>query len=206
MFFSTVSDGQGKGSGVSKDLRLSKCLLSSLLFYPSWDSCFYQRGGEGNVHFTVLRSSNPVAAERVCLVLCPLFYTDRQRDALVCFGKADILTNLWYLPISSTDCSAFQLFASPPSNTNKHVPISLPALLYFVFFVFSPSRPAILAWCRLNKDVSITPRPESNLRLDDSFKGSDRVRVQLSNRSLNTYQCNARLEESRFKHWTIHPH
>lgn len=34
VFFSTVSDGQGKGSGVSKDLRLSKYLLSSLLVIP----------------------------------------------------------------------------------------------------------------------------------------------------------------------------
>jgi len=41
MYFSTVSDGQGKGSCV---LRLSKCLLSSLLFHPSWDSWFYSAG------------------------------------------------------------------------------------------------------------------------------------------------------------------
>lgn len=170
--------------------------------YPTWDSWFYQREKKETVHFTVLCSSNPVAADCVCLVPCPLFYTDRQRDVHGCSGQGDILTNRSYLPINAD----IQLFASPPSNTNKHVPIFRPAFLYFLFFVFSPSRPAILAWCRLNKDVNITPHPESNLRLDDSFKGSDGVRVQLSNRSLNTYQCNARLEESWFKHWTIHPH
>lgn len=77
MFFSTVSDGQGKGSGVSKDFRLSKCLLSSLLFIPLGIPGFIRREKrKGNVHFTVLRSSNPVVAERVCLVLSPLFYTD----------------------------------------------------------------------------------------------------------------------------------
>lgn len=77
VFFSTVSDGQGKGSGVSKDLRLSKCLLSSLLVIPLGIPGFIRRRKRKHAPH-LLCSSNPVAADCVCLVPCLLFYTHRQ--------------------------------------------------------------------------------------------------------------------------------
>lgn len=107
-------------------------------------------------------SSNPVAADCVCLVPCPLFYTDRQMAVpakMIYWQTARISP--------STQIFSYSLHLRPtPINTCQYL-----ALLFCTFFfVFSPSRPAILAWCRLNKDVNITPHPESNLRLDDSLR------------------------------------
>lgn len=85
------------------------------------------------------------------------------------------------------------LLRPSPSHTYLR-PTPINACQYLPQYFYMLSLQTTLGWCRVNEDVSITPRPKCNLRLDDSFKGSYGVRLQLSNRSLNTYQRNARLE------------
>lgn len=82
-------------------------------------------------------------------------------------------------------------------NTNKYTAVEA---------LFSAPQTSFHAWCQLNKDVIITPHPKSNLRLADSFRGSEIVRVEHSNRSLSTQQCVMQGRREEFNSWTICSH